>query len=128
MLSIARALMLNPSLLLLDEPSEGLAPMVVAEIIEVIKSLKREGLAILLVEQNLAVCLALADRHYILELGRVAYHDYEGIALDLDERDRLIRDLGPHDAMILKNHGLLTAGRTPTEAMDSCLFETVGCA
>ena len=53
MLSIARALMLNPSLLLLDEPSEGLAPMIVREIIETLIALKREGLAILLVEQNL---------------------------------------------------------------------------
>src|SRR5262245_39954300 len=48
--------------------------------------------------------------------GRLAYHDYEGIALDLDERDRLVRDLGAHNAMILKNHGLLTVGRTVAEA------------
>ena len=54
MLSIARALMLNPTLLLLDEPSEGLAPMIVQEIVEVLKSLKQEGLAILLVEQKSA--------------------------------------------------------------------------
>ena len=57
MLSIARALMLNPSLLLLDEPSEGLAPMIVQDIVEVLKNLKREGLAILLVEQNLRTAL-----------------------------------------------------------------------
>ena len=57
MLSIARALMLNPTLLLLDEPSEGLAPMIVQEIVEVLQDLKREGLAILLVEQNLRTAL-----------------------------------------------------------------------
>jgi ribulose-5-phosphate 4-epimerase/fuculose-1-phosphate aldolase len=48
--------------------------------------------------------------------GRLAYHDYEGIALDADERPRLVRDLGDHPAMILRNHGLLTAGRTVPEA------------
>lgn len=48
--------------------------------------------------------------------GRVAYHDYEGVALDLDERTRLVRDLGDKSAMVLRNHGLLTAGRTVPEA------------
>ena len=57
MLSIARALMLNPALLLLDEPSEGLAPMIVQQIVEVLARLKQEGLAILLVEQNLSAAL-----------------------------------------------------------------------
>jgi branched-chain amino acid transport system ATP-binding protein len=73
MLSIARALMLNPILLLLDEPSEGLAPIVVQEIVEVLKKLKREGLAILLVEQNLHAALALADRHHILNKGAIVF-------------------------------------------------------
>ena len=48
--------------------------------------------------------------------GRLAYHDYEGIALDLDERERLVRDLGTKSAMILRHHGLLTVGRTVAEA------------
>jgi len=64
MLSIARALMLNPAMLLLDEPSEGLAPMIVQQIIEVLARLKQEGLAILLVEQNLRTAFAVGDRHH----------------------------------------------------------------
>jgi ribulose-5-phosphate 4-epimerase/fuculose-1-phosphate aldolase len=50
--------------------------------------------------------------------NRIGYHDFEGIALDLDERSRLVRDLGPHYAMILRNHGLLTCGRTVAEAFE----------
>ncbi|MFT8246786.1 ABC transporter ATP-binding protein [Roseomonas sp. BN140053] len=71
MLSIARALMLNPSILLLDEPSEGLAPMIVEEIVNVIRGLRSEGLAILLVEQNLGAALALADRHHVMSKGQI---------------------------------------------------------
>ncbi len=55
-------------------------------------------------------------QHSMQFYGHLAYHDYEGIALDLDERDRLVRDLGGHHAMILRNHGLLTAGRSIPEA------------
>jgi len=73
MLSIARALMLNPSLLLLDEPSEGLAPMIVQEIVAVLKRLKGEGLAILLVEQNLRAALAVADRHHVMNKGAICF-------------------------------------------------------
>ena len=73
MLSIARALMLNPVLLLLDEPSEGLAPIVVQEIIDVLKRLKGEGLAILLVEQNLRVALSVADRHHVMNKGEICF-------------------------------------------------------
>jgi branched-chain amino acid transport system ATP-binding protein len=73
MLSIARALMLNPILLLLDEPSEGLAPMIVKEIIEVLKRLKDEGLAILLVEQNLKAAFAVADRHHVMNKGEICF-------------------------------------------------------
>ncbi|HEY6993033.1 MAG TPA: ABC transporter ATP-binding protein [Xanthobacteraceae bacterium] len=73
MLSIARALMLNPSLLLLDEPSEGLAPLIVREIIDVVRGLKREGLAILLVEQNLHTALAVGDRHYVINKGEIRF-------------------------------------------------------
>jgi branched-chain amino acid transport system ATP-binding protein len=73
MLAIARALMLNPSLLVLDEPSEGLAPLIVQEIIQVLTDLKTEGLAILLVEQNLRAALALADRHHVISKGQIAF-------------------------------------------------------
>ena len=73
MLSIARALMLNPALLLLDEPSEGLAPMIVQQIIEVLARLKREGLAILLVEQNLAAAFAVGDRHHVMNKGEIRF-------------------------------------------------------
>jgi len=78
MLSIARALMLNPSLLLLDEPSEGLAPMIVQDIIEVLRNLKREGLAILLVEQNLRTALAVADRHHVMNKGEICFTGSSG--------------------------------------------------
>ena len=56
------------------------------------------------------------SQHALRFHGRLAYHGYEGIALDLDERERLVRDLGPHQAMILRNHGLLVCGRTIPEA------------
>jgi branched-chain amino acid transport system ATP-binding protein len=73
MLTIARTLMGNPELLLLDEPSEGLAPLVVEALRERIADLKREGLTILLAEQSVDFCLALADRVYVLEKGAVRY-------------------------------------------------------
>ena len=73
MLTIARTLMGNPELLLLDEPSEGLAPLVVEHLKEQIGRLKSEGLTILLAEQNVEFCLALADRVYVLEKGHIRY-------------------------------------------------------
>ncbi|MEC4560658.1 ABC transporter ATP-binding protein [Pseudomonas inefficax] len=73
MLAIARALLNGPKLLILDEPTEGLAPVIVDELVKILRRIKDEGLSILLVEQNLMVCDALADRHYVLEQGRVAY-------------------------------------------------------
>ena len=73
MLTIARTLMGNPELLLLDEPSEGLAPLVVDHLKEQIARLKREGLTILLAEQNVDFCLDLADRVYVLEKGHIRY-------------------------------------------------------
>jgi branched-chain amino acid transport system ATP-binding protein len=89
MLSIARALLLNPSLLLLDEPSEGLAPMIVQEIIEVLKALKREGLAILLVEQNLRAALAVADRHHVMNKGEICF---SGSSAELEGNDFVLRN------------------------------------
>jgi branched-chain amino acid transport system ATP-binding protein len=73
MVSIARALMLNPDVILLDEPSEGLAPLIVQEIIEIVKRLRNEGLGVLLIEQNLGAALELGDVHYVLSKGQVCF-------------------------------------------------------
>ncbi|MCT9074093.1 ABC transporter ATP-binding protein [Cupriavidus gilardii] len=73
MLAIARALMNHPRLLMLDEPVEGLAPVIVEEIVAQLKLIKAAGVPILLVEQNLEVCTQLADRHVIIEQGAVVY-------------------------------------------------------
>lgn len=73
MLTIARSLMSGPSLLLLDEPSEGLAPLVVRAVFEQVQTLRRKGLSIILAEQNLNFTLDLADRVYILEKGQVVF-------------------------------------------------------
>lgn len=73
MLSIGRALLNNPKLLMLDEPVEGLAPVIVEEIVAQLKEIRRAGVAVLLVEQNLEVCTQLADRHYVIEQGTIVY-------------------------------------------------------
>jgi branched-chain amino acid transport system ATP-binding protein len=73
MLAIGRALMTNPDLLLLDEPTEGLAPLLVLEVGRAIRELKREGLSILLVEQNLPLALSVADRTHILSRGQIVH-------------------------------------------------------
>jgi branched-chain amino acid transport system ATP-binding protein len=73
MLAIARALMSNPDLLLMDEPTEGLAPLLVREVAGAIRELKREGLSILLVEQNMPLALSLADRVHLLSRGQIVH-------------------------------------------------------
>ena len=78
MLTIARTLMGNPSLILLDEPSEGLAPKIVEQMAAAILELKRQGLAILLSEQNLHFARLISDRAAILEKGRVRFVDKDG--------------------------------------------------
>ncbi len=80
MLAIGRALMSQPRLLLLDEPSMGLAPLIVEEVFSIIAALRREGMTILLVEQNAHEALPLADRAYVLESGRVVH---DGVGADL---------------------------------------------
>ena len=80
MLTIARTLMTNPDLLLLDEPSEGLAPLIVALLAEMILRIRAEGVTVLLAEQNLHFCAKVADRGYIIDKGSVKY---EGRMSDL---------------------------------------------
>ena len=85
MLAIARALVTNPELLLMDEPTEGLAPLLVREVGRVIESLKREGLSILLVEQNLPLALRLADHVHVLSRGRIVHSSTPGELWTNDE-------------------------------------------
>ena len=73
MLSISRALMGNPDLLLLDEPTEGLAPLLVNNLRDVLQSVKEKALSILLVEQNLSFALELADYIYVMSQGKIVY-------------------------------------------------------
>jgi branched-chain amino acid transport system ATP-binding protein len=80
MVAIGRALMAKPSLLLLDEPSLGLAPTVVIDMFEAIKKVNGEGISVLLVEQNVSMALELASRGYVLEEGRIVA---QGIAQEL---------------------------------------------
>jgi branched-chain amino acid transport system ATP-binding protein len=73
MLAIARALLLNPRLLILDEPSQGLAPLVVREVFRVIAQMRSEGISVLLVEQNVRMSLEIADHAYVLDDGQIVY-------------------------------------------------------
>jgi branched-chain amino acid transport system ATP-binding protein len=75
MLAISRALMARPRLLLLDEPSLGLAPMIVTKIFDIIRGINQQGTTILLVEQNANMALHVAHRGYVLETGRIVLHD-----------------------------------------------------
>ncbi len=73
MLAIARALLLNPTLLILDEPSQGLAPRVVREVFRIVAQMRREGISVLLVEQNVRMSLDTADHAYVIDNGSVIY-------------------------------------------------------
>ncbi len=90
MLAIARPLLLNPRLLLLDEPSQGLAPRVVRDVFQVVASMRREGMAVLLVEQNVRAAVEIADRVYVLDDGRVVY---EGRADEFGDDEERVRSL-----------------------------------
>ena len=85
MLAIGRALMSNPELLLLDEPTEGLAPLLVREVGRVLAELKRSGLSILLVEQNLALALSVADRVHVLSRGQIVHSGTPGELMSNDD-------------------------------------------
>ena len=87
MLAMARVLVGNPKLLLIDEPTEGLAPMVVAEIFQLLGKLKKQGISILLIEQNIHKAIHLCDRHYVVERGSIVL---EGNSKDAADRNRLI--------------------------------------
>jgi branched-chain amino acid transport system ATP-binding protein len=92
MLAIGRALMANPDLILMDEPSEGLSPMLVLQIEKLMKNLRGQGHAVLLVEQNFALALSVADEIQILTSGQIVYH---GSPKELIcEREILDRQLG----------------------------------
>jgi branched-chain amino acid transport system ATP-binding protein len=73
MLSIARALLINPKLLILDEPSQGLAPLITREVFRIVAQMRAEGISVLLVEQNVRMSLAIADHAYVLDDGHVVY-------------------------------------------------------
>jgi len=87
MLAMARVLVGNPKLLLIDEPTEGLAPMVVAEIFQLMEKLKKQGISILLIEQNIHKAIHLCDRHYVVERGSIVL---EGNSKDAADRNSLI--------------------------------------
>jgi branched-chain amino acid transport system ATP-binding protein len=94
MLAIARALMSNPSMLLLDEPSMGLSPILVEQIFEIVQNINKQGTSVLLVEQNAQMALSIADRAYVLETGEITL---EGDAQDVLSNPSVIEAyLGGH--------------------------------
>ena len=90
MLSIARALLLNPKLLILDEPSQGLAPLVTREVFRIVARMRSEGISVLLVEQNVRMSLEIADHAYVLDDGHVVY---SGPARELAADDARVQSL-----------------------------------
>ena len=90
MLAIARPLLLNPRLMLLDEPSQGLAPLIVKEVMSVVRRMRDEGLSVLLVEQNVPLSLSIADRAYVLDDGKIVF---SGGAADLAKDTELVNKL-----------------------------------
>jgi branched-chain amino acid transport system ATP-binding protein len=90
MLSIGRALLLNPQLLILDEPSQGLAPLIVREVFRVVSKMRDQGISVLLVEQNARMTLEIADHAYVLDNGAIAY---SGNARELAADEKRVRAL-----------------------------------
>lgn len=90
MLSISRALLLNPKFLMLDEPSQGLAPLIVEQVFKVVVAAREEGVSVLLVEQNVRAAVEIADRAYVLDDGRIVY---EGDAAEFGRDERRVREL-----------------------------------
>jgi len=106
MLAIARALILNPRLLVLDEPSQGLAPLIVREVFNVIAQMREGGMSILLVEQNARMSLEIADYAYVLDDGAVVY---AGAAGELRADEALVRELAGASAEIWAHEDARTA-------------------
>jgi branched-chain amino acid transport system ATP-binding protein len=90
MLAIARALLINPKILMLDEPSQGLAPLIVQEVFKVVVAMRDAGMTVLLVEQNVRAAVAIADRAYVLDDGKVVY---EGSAAEFGKDEARVRAL-----------------------------------
>lgn len=89
MLAIGRALMTDPDLLLLDEPTEGLAPVIVEDVLEILKEINQDGVSILLIEQNVKAALELADRHHIIETGS---NVFDGTSAELEGQEELMME------------------------------------
>jgi branched-chain amino acid transport system ATP-binding protein len=102
MLAIARALLLNPKLLLLDEPSQGLAPLIVQEVFKVVTSARQQGISVLLVEQNVRAAVEIADRAYVLDDGKVVY---SGPAAEFAKDEERVRALAGASAEEWEPHG-----------------------
>jgi branched-chain amino acid transport system ATP-binding protein len=90
MLSIGRALVLNPKILFLDEPSQGLAPLIVRDVFNIVVKMRNEGMSVLLVEQNVRAAVEIADRAYVLDDGQVVY---EGPAAEFAKDEERVRAL-----------------------------------
>jgi branched-chain amino acid transport system ATP-binding protein len=104
MLSIGRALLLNPKLLILDEPSQGLAPLIVKEVFRIVAHMRTEGISVLLVEQNVRMSLEISDHAYVLENGQMVY---SGPAADLRADETRIQALAGASAEEWKLEDLL---------------------
>jgi branched-chain amino acid transport system ATP-binding protein len=104
MLSIGRALLLNPRLLILDEPSQGLAPLIVKEVFRIIAQMREEGISVLLVEQNVRMSLEISDHAYVLENGQMVY---SGPAAELRADESRIQALAGASAEEWKLEDLL---------------------
>src|SRR5262249_20254011 len=95
MLAIARALILNPRLLILDEPSQGLAPLIVREVFDIVAKMRAEGISVLLVEQNARMSLEIADHAFVLDDGAVVY---SGAAAELRADEQRVQELAGSSA------------------------------
>jgi branched-chain amino acid transport system ATP-binding protein len=102
MLAIARPLLLNPRLMLLDEPSQGLAPLIVKEVMLVVRRMRDEGLSVLLVEQNVPLSLSIANRAYVLDDGKIVY---SGGAADLAKDTELVNKLAGAGSRVVSFRG-----------------------
>ncbi|MDR3496495.1 MAG: ABC transporter ATP-binding protein [Ancalomicrobiaceae bacterium] len=90
MLSIARALLLNPKIIILDEPSQGLAPLIVQEVFRIVVNAREHGISVLLVEQNVRAAVEIADRAYVLDHGQIVY---AGDAAEFAKDEERVREL-----------------------------------